>query len=74
MPFGILLTHFLATKRVSDFPNDTFVEVRKKLNAQTIHQSETHLPHGQVVPSRPIYINGNLTMGERMENLEATVA
>ena len=33
MPFGLLLTRFLASKRVPDFANDTYVEVNKKLNA-----------------------------------------
>ena len=73
MPFGLLLTKFLASKRVPDFANDTYVEVHKRLNAQTIHQSEAHIPRAQAAPS-PIYVDENLTMGQRMKNLEAAVA
>ena len=62
MPFGLLLTKFLASKRVPDFANDTYAEVNKKLNAQTIHQSEANIPRAPVA-NRPIYVDENLTMG-----------
>ena len=73
MPFGLLLTRFLASKRVPEFADDSYVEVTKKLTAQTMHQSEAHVPRAPAA-HRPVYVDENLTMGQRMENLEATVA
>ena len=39
-----------------------------------MHQSEAHVPRAPPAAQRPVYIDENLTMGQRMENLEATVA
>ena len=44
MPFGVLLTQFLETHSVPTYPDDTYVKVCKKLNTQTVHQSEAHMP------------------------------
>ena len=43
------------------------------MTAQTMHQSEAHVPRAPAA-HRPIYVDENLTMGQRMENLEAAVA
>ena len=63
MPFGLLLTRFLASKRVPEFADDTYVEVTKKLTAQTMHQSEAHVPRAPPAAHRPVYVDENLTIG-----------
>ena len=72
MPFGVLLTHYMESRHIPIFANDTYVEVKKKINAQTINQSEAHLLRDYIAP-RPVYVDETLTMGERMENLEAVM-
>ena len=72
MPFGFLLTRYIESRRIPTFANDTYVEVKKKINAQTVNQSKAHLPRNHVVPCL-VYVDETLTIGERMENLEAAV-
>ena len=72
MPFGASLTRYMESKCIPSFANDTYVEVKKKINAQTLNQSEAHLFRDHIVP-RPVYVDETLTMGERMENLEPAV-
>ena len=72
MPFGMLLTRYMESRRLPTYSDDVIVESRKKINAQTVNQSEAHLPRDNIVPA-PVYIDDTLTMEERMENLEAAV-
>ena len=72
MPFGVLLTRYMESRRIPTYGDDTIVEVKKKINAQIVNQSEAHLPRDNIVPA-PVYIDDTLTMEERMENLEAVV-
>ena len=72
MPFEVLITRFLESRHIPTYGDDTIVEVRKKINAQTVNQSEAHLLRDNIVPD-PMYIDDTLTMEERMENLEAAV-
>ena len=72
MPFGVLLTRHMESRRIPTFSDDVIVESKKKINAQTVNQSEAHLPRDNIVPA-PVYIDDTLTMEERMENLEAAV-
>ena len=62
----------MESRRIPTYSDDTIVEVKKKINAQTVNQSEAHLPRDNIVPA-PVYIDDTLTMEERVENLEAAV-
>ena len=72
MPFGVLITRFLETRRIPTFSDDVIVESKKKINAQIVNQSEAHLPRDNIIPA-PVYIDDTPTMEERMKNLEAAV-
>ena len=72
MPFGVLLTRYMESRRIPTYSDDIIVESRKKINAQTVNQSEAHLPRDNIVPA-PVYIDDTLTIEERMENLEVAV-
>ena len=74
MPFRVLLTRFMESRRIPTYGDDTIVEVRKKINAQMVNQSEAYLPRDNIAPAlATVYVDDSLTMEERMENLEAAV-
>ena len=62
----------MESRRIPTYANDTFVEVKNKINAQIVNQSEDYLSWDHVA-SRPVYIDDTLTIGVRMENLEAAI-
>ena len=72
MPFGVLLTRYMESRRIPTYADDIIVEVKKKINAQTVNQNEAHLPRDNIVPA-PVYVDETLIMEEHMENLEAVV-